>query len=46
MGADFHADGFEQNRVTIEVFTEQAYLAGIVTRRIGAEEYFAEFLES
>ncbi len=46
MGADFHADGFEANRATIEVFAEQAYLAGIVTRRIGAEEYFAEFLES
>lgn len=45
MGADFHADGFERNRATIEVFCEQAYLAGVVNRRIGAEEYFAEFLE-
>ncbi len=46
MGADFHADGFERNRATIEVFAEQAYLAGIVSRRIGADEYFAEYLES
>jgi 4,5-dihydroxyphthalate decarboxylase len=46
MGADFHADGFEPNRETIEAFAEQAHLAGIVGRRIGAEEYFAEFLES
>ena len=46
MGADFHADGFERNRATIEVFAEQAHLAGIVGRRISAEEYFAEFLET
>jgi 4,5-dihydroxyphthalate decarboxylase len=45
MGPDYHADGFERNREAIEVFAEQAYLAGIVKRRIGAEEYFAEFLE-
>ena len=43
MGADFHADGFERNRATIEVFAEQAHLAGIVGRRISAEEYFASF---
>jgi 4,5-dihydroxyphthalate decarboxylase len=46
MGADFHAEGFEQNRATVEVFAEQAYAAGIVGRRISAEEYFAEYLKS
>ncbi len=46
MGADFHADGFEQNKAAIEVFAEQARLASIVGRRISAEEYFAEFLEA
>jgi 4,5-dihydroxyphthalate decarboxylase len=46
MGADFHAEGFERNRATIEAFAEQAHIAGIVGRRIGAEEYFAEFLAS
>jgi 4,5-dihydroxyphthalate decarboxylase len=46
MGADYHADGFERNRETIEVFAEQAHMAGIVGRRISAEEYFAEFLAS
>ena len=30
MGADFHAEGYERNRATIEVFAEQAHLAGIV----------------
>jgi 4,5-dihydroxyphthalate decarboxylase len=45
MGADFHPYGFDKNRATIEIFNEQAYLAGIVARPISAEEYFAEFLE-
>ena len=46
MGADFHADGFEENRRTIEVFSEQARAAGIIGRRVTPEEYFAEFLDS
>jgi 4,5-dihydroxyphthalate decarboxylase len=46
MGADFHADGFEKNREAIEMFNEQARAAGISRRRITAEEYFAEYLES
>lgn len=46
MGADFHADGFQQNRAAIEVFAEQALKAGIVSRRISAEEYFEDFLAS
>lgn len=46
MGPDFHGEGFERNRATIEVFAEQAQRAGIVGRRITSEEYFAEFLES
>jgi 4,5-dihydroxyphthalate decarboxylase len=46
MGADFHADGLEKNRATIEVFSEQARALGIIGRRITAEEYFAEYLES
>jgi 4,5-dihydroxyphthalate decarboxylase len=46
MGADFHADGFEKNRATIEVFSEQARELGIISRRITAEEYFADFLAS
>jgi 4,5-dihydroxyphthalate decarboxylase len=46
MGADFHAEGYERNRATIEVFAEQAHRAGIVNRHISAEEYFAEYLDS
>jgi 4,5-dihydroxyphthalate decarboxylase len=46
MGADFHADGFEKNRATIEVFSEQARALGIISRRVTPEDYFAEYLES
>jgi 4,5-dihydroxyphthalate decarboxylase len=46
MGADFHDDGFERNRATIDVFAQQAHVAGIVGRPISAEEYFAEYLEA
>ena len=46
MGADFHAEGFERNRSTIEAFAEQAHMAGIVGRRISPDEYFAEYLSS
>lgn len=46
MGADFHAEGFERNRATIEVFSEQARALGIISRRITAEEYFADYLDS
>jgi len=45
MGADFHQDGFERNRNTVEAFCQQAFDLGITKRRITAEEYFAEFLE-
>jgi 4,5-dihydroxyphthalate decarboxylase len=46
MGADCHPYGYEKNLATIEIFNDQAHLAGIVGRRISAEEYFAEFLAS
>jgi len=46
IGADFHADGFEKNRAAIEVFSEQARALGIISRRVTAEDYFAEYLES
>jgi len=45
MGADFHQDGFERNRATVEAFCQQAFDLGITRRRVTAEEYFAEFLE-
>jgi 4,5-dihydroxyphthalate decarboxylase len=45
MGADFHPYGFVPNRRTIEVFNDEAFALGIVSRRVSPEEYFEEFLE-
>ncbi|MBV9553010.1 MAG: hypothetical protein JO032_09490 [Alphaproteobacteria bacterium] len=45
MGADFHQDGYERNRIAIEAFCQQAFDLGITSRRVAVEEYFAEFLE-
>ena len=46
MGGDFHQDGYERNRATIDAFCRQAFDLGITTRRVTPEAYFAEFLES
>jgi 4,5-dihydroxyphthalate decarboxylase len=46
MGADFHQDGYERNRATIEAFCQQAFDLGITKRRVAVEDYFAEFLAS
>jgi 4,5-dihydroxyphthalate decarboxylase len=46
MGEDAHPYGIEKNRKTLELFCAQAHEAGLASRRIGVEEYFAEFLKS
>ena len=46
MGTEFFQDGYEHNRTTIETFCQQAFDLGITKRRVTAEDYFAEFLES
>jgi 4,5-dihydroxyphthalate decarboxylase len=46
MGEDFHPVGLDRNRPAMEIFFEQAFQAGIVTRRITVDDYFAEFLNS
>jgi 4,5-dihydroxyphthalate decarboxylase len=45
MGPDFHQDGYERNRATVEAFCRQAFDLGITRRLVTPEEYFAEFLE-
>jgi 4,5-dihydroxyphthalate decarboxylase len=45
MGGDFHQDGFERNRGTIDAFCRQAFDLGITKRLVAPEDYFAEFLE-
>ncbi|MGH7124427.1 MAG: hypothetical protein ACREFI_08655, partial [Stellaceae bacterium] len=46
MGEDWHPYGIEKNRRAMEAFCAQAHEASLVPRRIGVEEYFAEFLKS
>ena len=43
LGPDFHADGLEANRATMELFAEQAHRVGITRRRVAVDEYFAEY---
>jgi len=46
MGEDFHPVGLDANRAAMEIFCDQAHLAGITARRIAVDDYFAEFLSS
>ena len=45
MGHDFHPYGFERNREQIDMFANEAFRLGLTSRRISAEEYFADYLE-
>lgn len=44
MGVDYHAHGLEANRRQIEQFCERAHRAGLVSRIVGVEELFTEYL--
>jgi 4,5-dihydroxyphthalate decarboxylase len=44
MGEDFHPYGFERNRAQIEMFSDEAFRLGLTSRRITAEESFADYL--
>jgi hypothetical protein len=46
MGENWHPYGIEKNRRAMEAFCAQALDAGLVSRPVGVEEYFAEFLKS
>jgi 4,5-dihydroxyphthalate decarboxylase len=45
MGHDFHPHGFERNREQIDMFANEAFRLGFTSRRITADEYFADFLQ-
>jgi 4,5-dihydroxyphthalate decarboxylase len=45
-GGNPYQHGLERNRATMEQFCEQGFRAGLTRRRVGVDEYFAEFLES
>jgi 4,5-dihydroxyphthalate decarboxylase len=44
MGTTYHAHGLEQNRHAVDVFCRSAFEDGLTTRRLGVEDFFAEFL--
>ena len=46
LGQGAHADGLEPNRPGLELFLEEAHRSGLTQRRVGVDEYFAEYLES
>ncbi len=45
MGEDFHPYGLERNRSQIDAFAGEAFRLGLTSRRITAEEYFADYLK-
>ena len=46
MGRDYHAHGFEKNRHAVDAFCEGAFVDGLTKRRVTANEFFAEFLQT
>lgn len=46
MGADYQGDGYDAGKREVDIFCRQSHDAGITSRIVTAEEYFAEFLES
>jgi 4,5-dihydroxyphthalate decarboxylase len=46
MGPNFHADGLEPNRRTMEQFCQMGFEIGLTSRLISVDDYFAEFLAS
>jgi 4,5-dihydroxyphthalate decarboxylase len=46
MGIDYHADGLEPNRRTMEQFCRTAFEAGLTSRLVSVDEYFADYLAS
>ena len=45
MGEDFHPYGLEPNRKQMEMFNEMGFAAGLTSRQVTVEDYFAEYLE-
>lgn len=46
MGMDYHADGLEPNRRTMEQFCQTAFDIGLTSKLISVDDYFAEYLAS
>jgi 4,5-dihydroxyphthalate decarboxylase len=46
LGTTYHAHGFEKNRQAVDVFCQAAFDDGLTKRRVTAEEFFQEFLQT
>ncbi|WP_428486035.1 hypothetical protein [Rhodopila sp.] len=46
MGPDFHADGLEPNRRTMQQFCQMGFEIGLTSKLISVDDYFAEYLVS
>ena len=43
MGPDYHAHGLDRNRRAVDTFCQAAFDDGLTTRRLTADDFFAEF---
>lgn len=46
MGRNYHADGLEANRRTMEQFCQMGFEIGLTSRLVAVDDYFAEYLAS
>jgi 4,5-dihydroxyphthalate decarboxylase len=46
MGSNFHVDGLEPNRRTMEQFCQMGFEIGLTSKLISVDDYFAEYLAS
>jgi 4,5-dihydroxyphthalate decarboxylase len=46
LGTTYHAHGFEKNRHAVDVFCQAAFDDGLTKRRVTADEFFEEFLQT
>jgi len=46
MGRDYHADGLEVNRRTMEQFCQMGHEIGLTSKLVSVDDYFAEYLAS
>jgi 4,5-dihydroxyphthalate decarboxylase len=46
MGRDYHADGLEVNRRTMEQFCQMGFEIGLTSKLVSVDDYFAEYLAS
>jgi hypothetical protein len=46
LGTTYHAHGVERNRHAVDVFCQAAFDDGLTRRRVTADEFFSDFLQT